>query len=305
MPKQISFFLFGTLLSTLLLNACQHVQQQEPQPQPAALSVPDNLRDTKTPHSLIVLDESINFDLIKKQGQGPSERLIRWGTKESPGYWRTFTYDPAGKLLGIFQEEYGWQTVELARYQGDFLAESFTREAQSGFVFRFKRYQYDAQGRLSRTLLYGRGLDKQNQFRLSDWLTHTYDAKGELQQVRFESNSMPSFYWVYTYQKGDCVRQQQYRRASGGKVDDLREQIDIAYSSQINPLMELPLYDEYKYRFSRHYQAASVTTLYQSGTAERAPGCEFRGNFEYDGQGRLSRMRLSEGNLWEYFTYAP
>ncbi|GAB4039542.1 hypothetical protein [Spirosoma jeollabukense] len=185
----------------LVVRACQHLQQQDPppQPQPVEVSLPAKLRDTTKPDSLVVVNEPINFELIQPQGQGPTGRLIRWGTKEVPGYWGTFTYDPAGRLLGSFREEYGNQYVEVARYQGDFLAESFTKDAQSGFVFYLKRYQYDPQGRLSRTLLYGSSLDKPNQFHLSDWLTNQYNAQGALQQVRFESNSMPDFYWVYTY----------------------------------------------------------------------------------------------------------
>ena len=308
MPNQLRLAVLTPLLGAwLLLSACQHIQPQDPQaqPQPVVVSLPANLRDTTKPDSLVVVNEPINFDQINPQGQGPTGRLIRWATKEVPGYGRTFTYDPAGRLLGSFQQEYGSQRLESARYQGDFLAECYTKDIQNEFVYSLKRYQYDAQGRLSRTLLYSGRYDKPNEFHLADWLTHQYNGQGELQQVRFESNSMPDFYWVYTYQQGDCVRQEQYRRSGAGKADDLREQLDIAYNTQINPLRQLPLYDEYKNRFSRHYQAASVTTLYQSGVAQVAPGCYFRGEFEYDGQGRLSRMRTSTGNLWEYFTYAP
>lgn len=309
MKKPPRYLSFGSILvSLLLLNACQHIQPQQPQPDstPAVENVPTNLLRTTVVDSLITLSEPIDFSSVSRTGQGPSGRLIRWGNIESPGYWRSFTYDPTGRLMGIFQEEYGTRHTELAHYQGAYLAESLIQDATEGEgrVYTIKRYKYDTQGRLSQTLIYASSNDEPKTFRLYTWLLHEYDAQGQLQKSRRQSVNPASFYDVFYWQKGDCVRQEQYFIAGSGKPDELRERTDNYFGSQTNPLSGLPLYDEYTTQPSTHYITSSLSHEIRDGVSKSYPGCTFTSAFEYDGQGRLSRMRYSVGNAWDYFTYA-
>jgi hypothetical protein len=293
-----------------LLSACQQVQQQ-PEPQNSlADPVPTALAVTNSPEPIITLKEAIDFSAVNPAGQGPAGSLIRWGNATSPGRWRSFTYDSRGRLIGVVQENYGQRTTEIARYQGSFLAESYiqgarTENSQEQRIYTIKRYQYDANGRLSRTLLYEGYNDRPNVFQLWTWLDFTYDAQGKLLELRRQSKDLDKFYAKYYWQNGDCVRRDQYLIVGEGKPDELQERVNFLYEAQVDPLSTLPLYDEYSITPSTHYVAQTTTYEVRNGVFKLQLGCNFVREYGYDRQNRLSQMRYSAGNLWDLFTYAP
>lgn len=309
LPPKSAFIRYMAGLSLALgpLQACQQIIQVQPTPAMTAVvdePVPTTLLTTARLDSVITLHEPIDFSVVNRSGQGPKGSLLFWGNRDSPGRWSSYTYDEQGRLIGVFTSDYTTQKMERAVYQGSYLAEDYV-QGLDGRLLTLKRYRYDVQGHKRQTLLYSGSNDQPGVFWLRTKLDHDYDAQGQLLTVRMQSRDLPNSYWLYFWEHGDCVRQEEYTIDTDTKAYDLRTRVVLEYTNQTDPVYTLPLYDEYTVQPSQHLVSSTTQHIMFRGVEQIMPGCTLTNQFIYDVQGRLSQRRTTPGNLWDYYRYAP
>ncbi|CAN5247500.1 hypothetical protein BH09BAC4_BH09BAC4_08820 [soil metagenome] len=279
-------------------------------PQPDAL--PANLLATVKHDSVITLPEQIDFSTVSETGLGPQGALIRWTKNNADNPFKVMTYDPQNRLIGTLERFGTHEEIVKARYQGDYLAESFVTDrvvAQSQPLTGLRtlvvrKYKYGAEKRLKQTLRYI--LWQEGRFKLTESVQYEYDAKGQLELTRYivrqEGNRFSSTlrYW----ENGDYTRVEDFPSNASPSVGKRYYNQESDPSTHLNLLLIYPL--------TEHYVIGSG--LLGSTSSPYTTAIDYE--YQHDTQGRLVTMRSRnlipyDSNPWSewgplnQFTYAP
>ena len=279
-------------------------------PQPGA--VPANLLATVKHDSVITLTEQVDFSTVSETGLGPQGSLIRWNKNNPDNPFKVMTYDPKNRLIGTLERFGTHEEIVKARYQGDYLAESFVTDrviAQSLPLSNLRplvvtRYKYGNDKRLKQALRYI--FWQEGRFKLTESVQYEYDPKGQLEITRYiarqEGNRFSSTlrYW----ENGDYTRVEDFPSNATPSVGKLY------YNQQPDPSTHLNLLP--MYQLSEHYLIGSGVL----GSTASPYNTTVDYEYQHDAQGRLVTTRFR--NLISYdpirwsdwgpinqFTYAP
>lgn len=304
----LTLWLFGLILA---LSGCEPVL---PAPDP----LPIGLRVNRQPDSTLTAPNGLDFSTVSEIGQGPSGTMVRVNQVGAPhGNYTAYTYDSQSRLTGSCQRtSYGYNLLELVRYQGTYLAEVYTgiryltKPVDSVMLVWVTHYTYDDQNRLGQVLVYE---NVRGTFKLNQTIQYEYNAAGQLQLTRHAISlaygSSSSYQGVYPsqlryWEEGDNYRLETYIPNQAPVLPSER----VYYNQVVNPLARLHLWPD-----------NAVSTHYPIGSGISGPEREeYQYRFDYDGQGRLSSMQqrsiinyIGSIPLWtewsnrDEFVYAP